>query len=137
MKPRNHLRSSRSKKFVKIAPSKNSLQYQNDFGSNYLPFEKGIKNRIIRLFYYIFGSVYINRVGLGNLAKQKLMIPSKLINVNDYENMSRQELESAFTTPSDSQVYENFCQIKIFPQPCSKKYHNLFVWRLKLKINEF
>ena len=88
MKPRNHLRSSRSKKFVKIAPSKNSLQYQNDFGSNYLPFEKGIKNRIIRLFYYIFGSVYINRAGLGNLAKQKLMIPSKLINVNDYENMS-------------------------------------------------
>ena len=115
MKPRSHLRSSRSKKFVKIAPSKNELQYQNDFGSNYLPFEMRIKNRIIRLFYYIFGSVYINRVGLGNLAKQKLMIPSKLINVNDYENMSRQELESAFTTPSDSQVYENFCQIKIFP----------------------
>ena len=24
-----------------------------------------------------------------------------------------------------------------FPQPCSKKYHNLFAWCLKLKINEF
>ena len=24
-----------------------------------------------------------------------------------------------------------------FPQPCSKKYHHLFVWSLKLKINEF
>ena len=24
-----------------------------------------------------------------------------------------------------------------FPQPCSKKYHHLFVWCLKLKVHEF
>ena len=24
-----------------------------------------------------------------------------------------------------------------FPQPCSKKYHHLFIWCLKLKINKF
>ena len=28
-------------------------------------------------------------------------------------------------------------QYQKFPQPCSKKYHHLFVWCLKLKMNEF
>ena len=30
-----------------------------------------------------------------------------------------------------------FLPNQIFPQPCSKKYHHLFVWCLKLKINVF
>ena len=38
---------------------------------------------------------------------------------------------------SDSHVPEHFCQIKNFPHPCLKKYHHLFVWCLKMKINEF
>ena len=38
---------------------------------------------------------------------------------------------------SESHVSENFRQILNFLQPCSKKYHHLFVCCLKLKINEF
>ena len=38
--------------------------------------------------------------GLGNLTTQELMILSIFINVNGYENMSRQELERIFTAPS-------------------------------------
>ena len=38
---------------------------------------------------------------------------------------------------SGSHVLENFCEIKIFLRHVRKKYHHLFVWCLKLKINEF
>ena len=37
---------------------------------------------------------------------------------------------------SDSHVPEKFSQIKIIPSLVQKKYH-LFVWYLKMKINEF
>ena len=38
---------------------------------------------------------------------------------------------------SDSHDPENVCQIKIFPSLVQKKYYHLFVWCLKMKVNEF
>ena len=38
---------------------------------------------------------------------------------------------------TQSHVPENFGQINFFSQSCLKKYNHLFVWCLKMKINEF
>ena len=46
-------------------------------------------------------------------------------------------IDQQFFLKSDSHVSKNFCQVKISPSLFRKNIINLFVWSLKLKINEF
>ena len=56
------------------------------------------KNRLIWLE-ELSGIVY-RAAGFENFITQELIIVAKLRNMNGYENMSRQQLENIFTTPS-------------------------------------